>query len=394
MKSGKIIWRTGPELDRRLIWLKDETAIALGCGFILSWRLWTSSRLFPPCPVFASLPTVRFPLDYIWFVVLIGSLLVIAVLRQPRKPIITFLVLAGLLSLFDQMRWQPWFYQYYFLLASLGFCAWKTPEAKNNRTALNSSALIIVSTYFWSGVQKLNASFLKETWPVFAKPLLRFTFGTRGLPAWSGLSIPLVEIGIGLGLLTRRFRNASVIVAIISHAVILGLLIATGENTIVWPWNIAMAFFVVTVFWQNNESFRRILIPRHPFQLLIVILFGILPVLSFNGLWDSYLSSALYSGNDYQAAVYIHQSVVDRLPASLHPYIWQESQPMFLDINRWAYGELNVPVYPEPRVFRRVTQRLCEYSGNSADLKLAISDQPDFLTGRRESQYYDCDHLR
>jgi len=156
-----------------------------------------------------------------------------------------------------------------------------------------------------------------------------------------------------------------------------------------------MGFFVVILFWQNKESgVRRILSPKHPFHVLVLILFGLLPVLSFSGVWDSYLSLALYSGNNHQAAVYINQSVMDQLPVGLRPYIWQESEPMFLDINRWAYGELNVPVYPEPRVFRRVTERLCEYAGNSADIKLAISEQPDILTGRRESQYYDCRHLR
>jgi len=382
-------------LNRRLTWLRIVTAVALVCGFILSWRVWISSRLFPFSPVISSLPAVPFPFDYIWFVGLIGLLLAIAVTVQPRRLLIVFLGSAGLLSIFDQMRWQPWFYQYFFLLAGLGICAWKKPEAKTNRTALNSSALIIVCTYFWSGVQKLNATFLSQTWPILSKPLLRFFALGRGLPISVGLSIPLLEIGMALGLLTRQFRKASVITAVVSHAVILVLLVSAGESTVVWPWNIAMGFFVVILFWQNKESsIRRIVRPRHPFHVLVLILFGILPALSFSGVWDSYLSSALYSGNDHQAAVYINQSVMAQLPISLHQYVWQGGQPMFLDINRWAYGELNVPVYPEPRVFRRVTERLCEYAGNSADIKLAISDQPDLLTGRRDSQYYDCNHLR
>jgi hypothetical protein len=383
------------DLDRRLAWLRIVTAIALVSGFVLSWRLWISSRLFPFSPVISSLPAIPFPFDYIWFVGLIGLLVAIAVAVQPGRLVMVFLVSAGLLSLFDQMRWQPWFYQYFFLLAGLGICAWKKAAAKTNRTALNSSALIIVSTYFWSGVQKLNATFLSQTWPILSKPALRFFALGRGLPISFGLSIPLLEIGMGLGLMTRRFRKAAVITAVVSHAVILGLLVSSGENTVVWPWNIAMGCFVVILFWQNKESsIRRIVRPRHPFHILVLILFGILPALSFVGAWDSYLSSALYSGNDYQAAVYVDPSVMAQLPVSLHQYVWQGDPPMFLDINRWAYGELNVPVYPEPRVFRRATERLCEYAGNSGDVKLAISDQPDLLTGRRESQYYDCNHLR
>ena len=383
-------------LNRRLFWLKTVTAAALAFGFVLSRRLWTSSRLFPFSPVIPSLPAVPFPLDYIWFVGLIGLLLAVAVTARPQRLVIAFLVLAGLLSLFDQMRWQPWFYQYFFLLAGFGIWAWRKPKAKNNRNSFNAGALIIICTYFWSGVQKLNVTFLKKTWPDFSKPLLRFfPTGAQGILRLAGLGIPLLEIGLALGLLTSRFRKASIILAIVSHTLILVLLVFSGENMVVWPWNIAMGFFVVILFWQNKESgVRRILSPKHPFHVLVLILFGLLPVLSFSGVWDSYLSLALYSGNNHQAAVYINQSVMDQLPVGLRPYIWQESEPMFLDINRWAYGELNVPVYPEPRVFRRVTERLCEYAGNSADIKLAVSEQPDILTGRRESQYYDCRHLR
>ena len=48
--------------------------------------------------------------------------------------------------------------------------------------------------------------------------------------------------------------------------------------------------------------------------------------------------------------------MVDRLPVALHRYVWTDVEPMFLDTTLWAYGELNVPVYPEPRVFRRIEQ--------------------------------------
>ena len=75
------------------------------------------------------------------------------------------------------MRWQPWFYQYFFMLAALGFYAWKKPEAKNNRKALDCCALIVVCIYFWSGIQKLNASFITEVWPDLSEPLFRFLPG-------------------------------------------------------------------------------------------------------------------------------------------------------------------------------------------------------------------------
>jgi len=382
--------------ERRLIWLKITLTTALGLGFALSWGLWISSRLFPLCPIIASLPRIPFPFDYIWFALLLGLLAAICLKTQPRKLLIAFLSLAGLLSLFDQMRWQPWFYQYFFMLAAFAFYAWKEPEVKNNRAALNSCALIVVCIYFWSGVQKLNASFLAEVWPDLAEPLFRFLpRGAKSLPSFTGLIVPLLEICVALGLLTRKFRNASVILAIATHAVILTLLISTGENTVVWPWNIAMGLMVLILFWQNKESTAgQILVPKRAFHALVLILFGILPPLGLIGLWDSYLSSALYSGNNYRGVIYINRPVMDRLPVALHQYVWRDGQPMFLDTTLWAYGELNVPVYPEPRVFRRITEQVCTYAERPSDVQLGLRERPNLLTGVRVTSYYDCNHLR
>jgi hypothetical protein len=382
--------------ERRLTWLKVTLVLALASGFVLSWRLWISSRLFPLVPVIPRMPAMSFPLDYIWFAFILGLLAAICLRAQPRKLVIAFLALASLLCLFDQMRWQPWFYQYFFMLAALGFYAWKQPAVKNNRAALNCCALIIVSIYFWSGVQKLNASFINEVWPGMAEPLLRFVpGGLKSFPPFTALIIPLLEICIALGLLTRRFRNASVILAITTHAFILALLIPTGENTVVWPWNIAMGFMVLILFWRNQEhGAGEILFPKRAFHGLILILFAILPPLSLIGLWDSYLSSALYSGNNYRGVIYITQPVMDRLPVALHQYVWTDVQPMFLDTTLWAYGELNVPVYPEPRVFRRITEEVCTYAERPSDVQLGLRERPNLFTGIRQTRYFDCNHLR
>jgi hypothetical protein len=113
----------------------------------------------------------------VWFVLLLGLLLIIIILDRPRKLIFSFLILAGLLSLWDQTRWQPWFYRYFLMLAAMAVYAWKSPEAQNEQAALNVCRAIIAFTYFWSGLQKLNANFARETWPDIAGPFLRLTGG-------------------------------------------------------------------------------------------------------------------------------------------------------------------------------------------------------------------------
>jgi hypothetical protein len=378
----------------RITWVKITIVATLLCCFGLSWRLWVSSRLFPLSPVSSVLPVVLFPFDYIWLFLLLGILVGIAIIAQPRKLILYFLVFAGLLSLWDQMRWQPWFYQCFFMLAAIGFYAWKQPEAENQHVTLNACRLIVVLTYLWSGLQKLNANFVRDTWPDLAGPLLRLLPILKKLPPWLILIIPVVEILLGFGLLTRKFRNLTVLFAFATHVFVLTLLIWSGENVVVWPWNIAMALFVVILFWQNNEtSARNIVAGRNLFQPILLLLFGVMPAFSLFNLWDSYLSAALYSGNTDRAVVLVSPDVISHLPAEIHAHIWQNSKPFFLDLNRWSYGELNVPAYPEPRVYRRVAERICRYADNSSDIKLRIFGKPNLLTGVRKSEFYDCDHL-
>ena len=166
MNLSSVIMRSGVAPDRKLGWLKITLAPALGLGFILSWRLWISSRQFPLAPVFRNLPAVPFPLDYIWFALLLGLLLMICIRAEPRKLVIMFLVLTGLLALFDQMRWQPWFYQYFFMLAAFASYAGKRPEAKNNRKALDCcapakrllDARVRWRTWRWQGRDRRRAS--------------------------------------------------------------------------------------------------------------------------------------------------------------------------------------------------------------------------------------------
>ncbi len=243
--------------------------------------------------------------------------------------------------------------------------------------------------------------FKNSTLPSFAKPGSTWSPFCPALgqgvaahfPSYLILIIPFLEIFIGLGLLTRRFRNGAVLVAVATHAAILLLLVASGENVVVWPWNVAMMAFVWTLFWRNKETTARSIVAgKKAFQILVLILFGVLPSLSFAGLWDSYLSSALYSGNTYQTALYLEPAVLAKLPPAIHPHVWQRSEPFFLDINRWAYAELGVPVYPEPRVFRQVAKRICKYAEGER-LSLWIKERPHPFTGLFESEYYDCESL-
>ena len=110
--------------------------------------------------------------------------------------------------------------------------------------------------------------------------------------------------------------------------------------------------------------------------------------MSFVELWDSYLSAALYSGNTIQSIVLVRPDSMSRLPALIRENTWQQSQPMFIDINRWSYDELNVPAYPARRVMKSVGATLCRTWTPTGVFR--ILGRPRWSDGVRDSESYAC----
>src|SRR5205809_971107 len=73
-------------------------------------------------------------------------------------------VLALILAADDQSRWQPWFYQYVTMLAALAV-------ARDVGDTLAAWRAVLVGLYLWSGIQKLNATFMTQLFPWLMEPL-------------------------------------------------------------------------------------------------------------------------------------------------------------------------------------------------------------------------------
>ena len=390
-------------LADRLLWLRISLALALLGGFLLSTKLWVASRTYPLTPISEWLPPVPPLIEGIWLFSLLLLLGAIVVVRRPRAYIIAFVVLAVLLSLFDQSRWQPWFYQFLFMLVALALYPWGEQDPRKRELVLNVCRLIVASTYFWSGLQKLNAGFVDEVFPWLVEPLVALLPGfPEELIRPLGIAIPFIEAGIGVGLLTR-FRNVVVILALGMHVFILFSIGPLGHdwNTIVWPWNVAMMVFVVILFWRaEGFSARHILVPRAPlgaslFHGLILLLFGVMPLFNFFGLWDSYLSASLYSGNIKSATVYVSEAVKNRLPETVRDLALKSRADgtNVVSITDWSFEELNVPPYPEDRVYKNVARYVCTYAQEPSEVALTIRGKPNPLDGSKEAETYDCSGL-
>jgi hypothetical protein len=153
----------------RISWLKNVVAGSFLIEVLLSWRMWSGERLFPKLPLLEFLPTASGNLDTIIFVMLIGLLTAVIVVPKPRVLIYLVLVLVALLAVADQTRWQPFFYQYYFMLTALAYFAWSS----NQYVALTTCRWIVIGIYFYAGLQKANIYFVGQVFPWFVEPLTK-----------------------------------------------------------------------------------------------------------------------------------------------------------------------------------------------------------------------------
>lgn len=383
--------------EYRLAWLRIAVAAGLVAGLLLSPNLWISTRSYPLTPLWDAVPPLPYPADYALFGLLVALVTGVGIARGRAIGWLGIgaLVMAAFFVVQDESRLQPWFYQYCFMLAA--FCLFGLSRV-GALDALNACRLIVVATYFWSGLQKANASFIQTTHPWLVEPL------TTRLPDWAGsallaggYAVPVVEAVIGIGLLTRRFRRLAVMGALLMHAFIMLCIGPLGHdhNTVVWPWNFAMVAFVLILFWRapDDTTPSTILDPGRnfstgfAFRAAVLVLFAFMPLFNFFGLWASYLSSGLYSGTSKQGYVLVWDSAN-----------WQSTR-----IGGVSERELNTPAYPEESIFENVfAERWCEEGGEEALRReqagypepiLRVDGRPAIISGERSTELYSCDDV-
>lgn len=362
----------------RIYWLK----VVLGSGFILSLllslKLWVSSRFYPLTPIVPIFPPIPYPIDWIILFAIFGLLAAMIFSSRPKPFIWAAVVTVSFLAFLDQQRLQPWVYQYTFMLATLGLFSWKWNDVEAKDATLNVSRFIVASIYFWSGLQKVNMQFMEGVFPWMVTPIAEL-FPAPMQPTFLifGVLVPFIEMGIGVGLMTRKFRTIAIWLALAMCVFVLWTIGPFGHNwnSVVWPWNITMAVLVVLLFAKTQTvPLRQILwLKNFAFHKVILVVFGVLPLLYFFNAWDSYLSWSLYSGTTNESVVYMSDRVKERLPLYVQQFVQVDSQGRnVLQISDWAFTELNVPPYPEARIFKNIGRSICEIANDPHEVELVM----------------------
>jgi hypothetical protein len=195
---------------------------------------------------------------------------------------------------------------------------------------------------------------------------------------------PFLEIFIAIGVWFRKTRWFAIALAAILHGASLLFLGPIGHdvNSVIWPWNIAMFALLLILFGSKetasfSEIFREL--RRSWGGAMVVGLYGLLPVLSFFGLWDSYLSFSLYSGNLSNADLYVTQSFAKRLPRDMQTYVYPTRNynpayqaPFMFEHVMWATAVLGTPPLPEQRGYAVMFRYVSAYATNKDECWMLV----------------------
>ena len=85
--------------------------------------------------------------------------------------------------------------------------------------------------------RRLNLHFVDNDFPWIVEPITNALPAVRDLLYALGVAAPFIQIGFGVGLLTRKYRRISLILAISMHVFILAMFGPFGHdwNNIIWP---------------------------------------------------------------------------------------------------------------------------------------------------------------
>lgn len=349
-------------LESRLEWTYRLLLLAVLGTLILADKVWISDRNFPVISLFNGMPGLPSPLDralyYILVVLCTYQLMSIENIKTKR-------VLTGLfifLMVLDQMRWQPFNVQYMFML--IGFLYY---PAKAD-TLLNVLRMMVVVFFVWTGIQDLNPVFADKVYPyVWAKNIaekmpIRFESYITG----SGYLFALLHIAAGIGLLYQKTRNWAVYVGIFIH---LFLFYAanpfTNEINRVTPlYNLFSAVLCFFLFYETEFDYKQIIWSKTSrYHQVCTVVFAVLPVLSFFGLYDRMQSYNLYSGKGWYSKIYVTEALVEKLPEGMKRYVDRPfgSEP-YIETTYWAWKELKISPYSEKRVYLRLHEYVCSFA--------------------------------
>lgn len=332
-------------VEQRALAVRIVSVAALVATYLLTWDLWQPRDAPPNLPVFGFLGF----LSGVGFAVVLPLAALVA-LKFPRAGAVAHGVLLFVAVLGDQIRLQPECVSLSILLLGSTF----------SRDGLAVARWHLVALWIWAGLNKA----LSAGWPGVGVQFMVGTIGLASLAPVAMVVIPLVETGLGVMGLNRRWWPAVRILAPAVHLQILLTLLVAHWNTSVWPWNIGIALAAPFLFLpdrggdaprRSRHSVSRRPVSRRsvpdperrsgwvtPLATLLLVW----PAGFYAGITDAYLAHNLYTANTRTGSI---------CPAPLAGFVPKCSETSFTS----TWNTLNVPLPPERRLFIAWFEKVC-----------------------------------
>ena len=357
------------KMQKKLNLIRIISCAACLIGILGSYKLWLSYRQFPLAPLVEDLAAPALVHNLI--LLIFASSLLFLIFRLNARVMLVFFMGLGFALFLDQNRLQPWVY-FYSLILLLFYHSKNLPDPA---FVLNGLRIILICMYLWSGLHKLNGSFLSIEFPQLVQDFFGdqypsvFNFSKK-----TSLLVPLIEIIAGILLIFPKRRLLGFGLAICTHLFVLLLLSGIRHNPIVLPWNIALILLGGLVFFKNDTPINF----SGWKNLALVFLVGVMPIFNLVNAWGDYLSWSLYSAKNklfYVAIAEKHWKQFKYLEPALISQ-GDSSKPYIVDVNKWSFHELNVPVNPEYRVFRGISKHFCQSDLPENELFFMVYEKP------------------
>ena len=336
----------------KLFWVRLFTFFAFMIPIVMSPRIWFSERLFPLVSVFNWIPVPNYTLDIVLLSLFIVSFLGF-VFKPNWKLSIIVISIYVFWVLLDQNRIQPFYFEIIFMVLAL------TQFNKNPKLVKQCILLILVGTYFWSGMHKWNELFF-EKWSHGLSKRIPF------VPEWMRLAftyaIPFLEASFGAFLIFPKTRKIGIWSITLMHTIILATFVKGGYGYIVFPMTFFNVFVLFYLFYKSSFSPKKLFVPKHPKSIALFLIAIVFPFLNLLGFYDHILAFSYFSGKPKYCRIHFsNPNDVNDLPEHIKLNVRQEAEDYYIDLNEWSARTIGVIVYPEERVYRNIQKQVNSY---------------------------------
>ena len=336
--------------DSHLNYFRWLTSVAIVVTVLATWNLWSADRSCPTAPLLGLHSFISGTTGYVFKGLIIGLSILFALNVRYAGWLLLVLFTIGFAD--DLNRILPNTYQFAIILLLVGLSN-KDKEEK----LLSGLRIIQAGVYLWTGILKLNSSFINHAsdffytalhWeqpPVYLKYLI--------------LLIAIWEIAIGIAFLTGKKIRWAILSAVALHVAISAVLLLSGWNRSFISYNLFLIVGNFILFWKSPVAILpEVERPKAWVQKIAVALFIVLPALNLIRLWPDLMSSSMYSYRSLAAGVYIDKNLKKQLPPAALKAVFDSPKGQYISVTHWIQNETSTVPNPQKFVYHKMFRQL------------------------------------